>query len=230
MLDVVQLGEAAAVVRGTEVLELLERLLAEVAAVNEEEHPARLGELDEAVGEVDGGVGLAGAGRHLDERSRLVGREGPLEVGDGLHLGLPEVGGDEGRHLAQALVELLVRARPVEQRLGTMERKDVAGARFGVQVVGEVRFGTGALERERERAAPRRQLGRQTHDVLCRLLRHAGKGEALWFRLERTDRLPAHEEGVVGLAGVEGEFPDRHALSGGQVSPSAVLDSPTAGV
>ena len=58
MLDVVKLGELAAVVGRDELLELRRRdqgLVAEVAAVDEEEDAARAGELDEAVNEVDRG-------------------------------------------------------------------------------------------------------------------------------------------------------------------------------
>ena len=43
MLDVVKLGEDAAVVRGAEGLELLEGLAAKVAAVDQEEHAAGAG-------------------------------------------------------------------------------------------------------------------------------------------------------------------------------------------
>jgi hypothetical protein len=44
-----------------------------VAAVDEEEDAARAGELDEAVNEVDGGVGFTAAGGHLDKRAAFVG-------------------------------------------------------------------------------------------------------------------------------------------------------------
>ena len=49
VLDVVKLGELAAVVGRDELLELLQGLAAEVAAVDEEEDAARAGELDQAV-------------------------------------------------------------------------------------------------------------------------------------------------------------------------------------
>src|SRR3954447_3675195 len=66
VLDVVKLGELAAVVARDELLEFFQGLLAEVAAVDEEQNATRAGELDEAVNEVDGGVGLAAAGSHLN--------------------------------------------------------------------------------------------------------------------------------------------------------------------
>ena len=79
VLDVVKLGELAAVVGRAELLVPRRRdqgLIAEVAAPDEEEDAARASELDEAVNEVDGGVGLAAAGGHLDEGAALVGGRG----------------------------------------------------------------------------------------------------------------------------------------------------------
>ena len=62
-----------AVVGGDELLEFFQGLVAEVAAVDEEEDAARAGELDKAVNEVDGGVGLAAARGHLDQCAAFVG-------------------------------------------------------------------------------------------------------------------------------------------------------------
>src|SRR5437588_13052735 len=79
VLDVVKLGELAAVVGRDELLVPRRRdrgLVAEVAAIDEEEDAARAGKLDEAVNEVDSGVGLAAAGGLLDEGAAFVGGEG----------------------------------------------------------------------------------------------------------------------------------------------------------
>ena len=76
MLDDVFLGELVVVHGRDELLELLEGLPAEVAAVHEEQDAARAGVLDEAVSEVDGGEGLARAGGHLDEGAPQAGGEG----------------------------------------------------------------------------------------------------------------------------------------------------------
>src|SRR5207237_6606492 len=65
VLDVVKLGELAAVVGRDELLEFFQGLVAEVAAVDEEEDAARPAELDEAVKEVDGGVRLATDDSHM---------------------------------------------------------------------------------------------------------------------------------------------------------------------
>ena len=72
VLDVVQLGELAAVVGRDVLLELLERLPAQVGAVDQEEDALRLAELDQPVDGGDGGEGLAAAGRHLDQGARPV--------------------------------------------------------------------------------------------------------------------------------------------------------------
>ena len=69
LLDVVQLGELAAVVGGDVLLELLEGLPAQVVAVHQEEHPLRPAELDQPVDDADRHEGLAAAGGHLDQRT-----------------------------------------------------------------------------------------------------------------------------------------------------------------
>ena len=93
VLDVVKLGELAAVVGRDELLEFFQGLVAEIAAVDEEEDAARAGELDEAVNEVDGGVGLAAAGGHLDEGAAFVGGQRFFEIADGFDLRGPKIGG-----------------------------------------------------------------------------------------------------------------------------------------
>src|SRR5205085_885307 len=129
VLDVLKLGELAAVVGRDELLEFLQGLVAEVAAVDQEENAARAGELDEAVNEVDGGVGLATAGGHLDEGAAFVGSERFLEISDGFNLRGPET---TLRHLIrsqkirEAGVELGVGLNPLEERLGAVEGEDVA--------------------------------------------------------------------------------------------------------
>ena len=95
-LDDELFGELEVVVRRDVLLELLERLVAEVAAVDQEEHAARACELDEAVDEVDGGEGLAAAGGHLDQGAGTVLSQRLFEIVDGGDLGGPEAGGTQG--------------------------------------------------------------------------------------------------------------------------------------
>jgi hypothetical protein len=98
------------VVDGRDVLvELLLGLPAEVAAVHQEQDTPRAGELDQPVDEADGGEGLAGACRHLDQRARLVLREAGFQVADCGDLRGPELAvgplGDQRRHRAHAREE-----------------------------------------------------------------------------------------------------------------------------
>src|SRR5207244_2583497 len=121
VLDVVKLGELAAVVGRDELLEFFQGLVAEVAAVDEEEDAACAGELDEAVNEVDGGVGLAAAGGHLDEGAAFVGGDGALEVADGFDLRGPEI---TLRHLIRSQK---VGETGVELRVGLTHSRSVSG-------------------------------------------------------------------------------------------------------
>ena len=66
--DVVELGEPAPVVGGAVVLELRERLVGEVVAVDQEQDPVEPAVLEQPVGLGDRRVGLAGAGGHLHQR------------------------------------------------------------------------------------------------------------------------------------------------------------------
>jgi hypothetical protein len=86
----VQLGELAPVTRHDVLLELAQRLPPEVGAIHEEEHTPRAAVLDEARDAADGGVGLAAAGRHLDERAWPIPRQRLLKAGDSLHLALAQ--------------------------------------------------------------------------------------------------------------------------------------------
>ena len=158
VLDVVELGELAPVVRRREALELLQRLAAEVGAVDEEEDPARVGVLDEAVGDVGRGEGLAGAGRHLDQRARAVRGERLLEVADGRDLRGPEARLSQRRQRAQAVSQrgcggMLRDVRePAGKRLRPVEREHRAARGVGVERVREAGLGPGRLVGERERA------------------------------------------------------------------------------
>ncbi len=85
VLDVVQLGELAAVVRGGVLLELVEGLPRQVGPVHQEQHAPDAAELDQPVDLRDGGEGLAAAGRHLDQRAGPVLGQG-LAPGSGSRL------------------------------------------------------------------------------------------------------------------------------------------------
>lgn len=94
MLADVEGREAARVVRRDVVLELSERLVAKVVAIDQEQHSPGAPILDQPIDKGAGKVGLASAGRHLDQRTRIATGErlvqaGQLaDAGDGLDLAL----------------------------------------------------------------------------------------------------------------------------------------------
>ena len=94
VLDDVFLAELEVVVGRDVLVELLLGLAAEVAAVHQEQHAPRAGELDQAVDEADGGEGLAAAGGHLDQGARACSAARRLlQVADGGDLRGPELAG-----------------------------------------------------------------------------------------------------------------------------------------
>ena len=107
--------------RADELLELVERLLAQVVAVHQEEDALGLGELDEPVAEVDGGERLAAAGRHLDQRTGPVGGERRFEVLDALDLHPPQMAGVQRRHFPQMRPHLLVELGEADQFFGPVD-------------------------------------------------------------------------------------------------------------
>ncbi|MDZ7652834.1 MAG: hypothetical protein U5L03_09920 [Burkholderiaceae bacterium] len=118
---------------------------------------------------------------------------------------------------------------PKGQRLGRVEGKDVAGARLGVEAVGEVGFGAGGFVDEGQRPAPGRQAGGQALGVAGGLDFHAGERGALLLGFDHAGGLAVDVEQVVGgaVAGVELELAQRHAARGLQVGGLVVLDVPS---
>ena len=181
MLDDVLLAEFEVIDRGDVLVELLLGLSSQVAAVHQEQHAPRAAELDQPVDEADGGEGLAAAGRHLDQRTRLVLGEARFQVADGGDLRGPELEvapfGDEGRHRADAVQEAAriggagfalrvargVRGgQPVGQDFRPVESEHPAGTRLGVETVSEMGFDARGFVQEWQRPLPGGQSLRQS--------------------------------------------------------------------
>ena len=92
VLDVVHLGELAAVVRGAYCWNSRSVWSPRLLRSTRNRMRLRAGELDQPVADVAGGEGLAAAGRHLDQRARVVGGERALEVLDRLDLAAAQAG------------------------------------------------------------------------------------------------------------------------------------------
>src|SRR2546425_375955 len=88
---------------------------------------ARSTRFAEAVNDVDGGVGLAAAGGHLDEGAAFVGGEGFFEVADGFDLRGPKIGGGyvvRSQKVCEAGVKVMLGFEPFQQRFRLVKRKD----------------------------------------------------------------------------------------------------------
>ncbi len=95
-LDDELFSELEVVVRRHILLKLFQCLVAEIAAIDQEEHALGPAELDEPVDEVDSREGLTAAGGHLDEGTRTILRQRLFEIVDGDNLCGPEAGCAQG--------------------------------------------------------------------------------------------------------------------------------------
>ena len=227
-------------------LEFLQRLVAEVAAIHQEQHAARAGELDEPVDERDGGECLARSGGHLDQRARAILPQGLLQAADRLALRRPQAFFLQRRHILQAGQQraavqvggagfsgLHVRRRfrtvleQLCQRGGCVEREHAAGAWLRIEAVGESRFRASGLIRERQRVAPARQAGGQPLGVFLSLVFHAAQRDALLLGLDDAGRLAIDIQQVIreAVAG-QRELADRHAARGVDAGLVRVLNVP----
>ena len=192
-LDVVQLGKLAPVVRRDVLLELVERLPAQVRAIHQKQHALRAPEFDQPVDGRDRRERLAAAGRHLDERAWAILRERPFKIGHGLDLRAPQPGCDQRRHVLQASAQRHRLRGPLGQRLWPVKRKHAAAARVRVEHVRKKGLDAGAFVEERQRRMPRSGNGRQAHAVLVCLRLDAGERHAFRLGLDRANDAAIHK-------------------------------------
>ena len=203
-LDIVGLGELAVGVGQVVLVELALGLFAKVVAVHNEQHAARIGVLDKAVGEGAGGVGLAGAGGHLDQRAGLILRERLLQAGDGFDLAIAHAGGDERRQLAQPGAQRVGFTQPFGEGFRLMEGEDIARARLRIARVAEEGFhACGFIEKPQLGLGL--EEGRQLARIECGLLGDAGEQHAFFLGFDDTDRSAVQHQQVVAAT-----FHERH--------------------
>jgi hypothetical protein len=248
-LDDVFLAELEVVVGRDVLLEFLEGLVGEVAAIDQEQDAPRAGEFDQSVDEGNRGEGLARASGHLDQGARAVFRQGFFEVVDRRDLGGPEAFFLERRHGLQlgeegggcfvcgGRISLSPgpspacgggeKGEPVGQQLGLVEGEHWARAWNRVEAVGEAGFDAGGLVGERQRVAPARQTGGQALGVFVGLGFDAGEGDAFLLGLDHPGRLAVHIQQVIGEA-VTGQrkFTDGDATRGMDVGRGRIADVP----
>jgi hypothetical protein len=151
-LHVVELGELAAVVRRRVGHELLMRLLAEVARVDQEQDALGAAELEQAVHRGDGGEGLAGAGGHVHQRARLVLRQRLFQPGDGADLAIAQIAlGQRGHLLGQAATQGVGLRQPFGASVSGLKKWKIRASAAPGRVVGEADDLAGGFEQEAQR-------------------------------------------------------------------------------
>ena len=237
--DVVQLGELPTIVGRRVGLKLLLGLLAQVAAVHQEQGPPRAAKLHQPIQRRDRGVRLAAARRHLDQRPRATGLDRGLEVLDRIDLRRPHTLGVQRRrelHPAQerggrgcARPLLFQGDRPGEprlERLGLVKPEHPTAARRRVEQVGEPRLHPRGLVQEGQRADRDRDLRGEAVGVVLGLRLDPREGCALFLGLDDPRRLLVHVQQVVREPCVRLELPDRHAQPRGHVHLVPALHHP----
>ena len=139
------LGERVVGVRAHVLLEFIHGLLAQDVTVHQEEDALGFGELDQAVAERAGGVGLPGAGGHLDEGAGTVLLEGFLQVADGGDLSRPQPLSHEVGETLDVRSQLAIGFCQAEQFLRPVEGKDLPTTGVRVKTVGELGLLAGGL-------------------------------------------------------------------------------------
>jgi hypothetical protein len=167
------------------------------------------------------GVGNAWSGACAKAGAGVVGRVGC--GGAGMH-----GGGRLPARLSAAAGQVL---QPVGQGLGPVKGEDGAGAGLRVEAVGEVGFDASGFVAEGQGPHPGGQRGRQALRVAGRLHLDAGERGARLLGLDHAGGSGVDVKQVVGkaVAGVQGEFANRHATGGVDVGVGHVADVPAGG-
>ena len=140
LLDVVKLGEGASRPRRPIGEIFVARLTDEIGAVGEKEDAAELSVRKQPVRERRRRKSFSGAGRHLDERARMVLRQRALDAVHGFNLTGAQPLRIERRHRLEATAQGLGFSQPARERLRAMEGEDPAGNRRGIGVVAKQDF------------------------------------------------------------------------------------------
>ncbi|MBK9189404.1 MAG: hypothetical protein IPM33_10665 [Phycisphaerales bacterium] len=153
-----------------------------------------MGVLDQAVGHIGGGESLPRARGHLDEGLRPGEPERLLKIDDGGVLLGPQTIGRE-RYLTEVTSERLVLLDHLEERVGPVEREDVAAAGVGFHPVRELGHLARGFVLKRKRAPPRGQRLRQALAVTRGLTLDAFERVPDGLGLDDAERLPSTYKG-----------------------------------
>jgi len=193
--------------------------------------------LEQAVDAGDGGVGLAGAGGHLDQRARPGFAEGLFEVGNRRFLAVAQVEffrglvlGVERRQAGEAGAQAGAFVQPVAQGFRAVEAENLPRARLGVAGVGKAGDDAGGFVEEGQRlpVVDPFELGGGVAFGLGFV-----HGEVLTFGFtlgfDDADRLFVDEQDVVGRAGIGLPFAHGDPESGAEIDLALGLHHPAGG-
>lgn len=210
-VDVVVLGEFAAIVGDDELFKFILGIGGEVATVDQEQDAFDLGELGQAIDLRDGGVGFAGAGGHLQQGAGFGGLEGLFDAVNGVDLAGPQVFGIQCRELLHSGAQGLPLLQPGLEGFRFVEMEDVAGTGMWIALVPEPDLVVGGLEQERQGLA----IGHPALDVFAlgggitgRLFGNTAQLSALALGLDNAAGTAIDEQHVIRRAGVGVHFTD----------------------
>src|SRR5712691_9527950 len=178
MLNVVEFGELAAVIRCNKLLKFFERLVAEIATVDQKHNTPCAGEFNQPINKIGSGVCFAATSRHLHKRAAFVFGKRFLKVPNRVDLCRPKI---SRRHLiafwkiVEALTELRGLLCPVNEYFWPMKGKNISARRASIEPIGESCFCCGGLVGKWQRIAPFRVNIEQTRRVFSRLLFNTDK-------------------------------------------------------
>jgi hypothetical protein len=134
-LDIVELGKRPAGAGWAEILELVPCLADQIGTISEKQNAPELRMLQEPMAEHAGGVGLAGAGRHLDHRPRLVIGAARASRFDGVDLAFAQALVRERRHRGCRLAQIVIGSEPSPQGLRAVKEENAARPRRRVGMI-----------------------------------------------------------------------------------------------
>lgn len=235
-VDVVVLGELAAIVGDDELFELVLGVGGQVAAIDQEERAFDFGEFGQAVDLGDGGVGFAGSGRHLEESAGFRFDQAAFDALDRVDLTATQVVRVQVGQLLQAVTQGFGFHQPDFKRFWAVEVKDSAGTRVRVALVAELDFVVGRFIDERQRLAWGRpglhELGMGC--VAVGLFGDQAERCAFAFGFDDAACFALDEEHIVGGSGPGVHFAHGDAvcvgLAGAEIEAGSVLKGPAGGL
>ena len=227
VLNLIFLGELVAGAGARELLKLVERLATKIVAVNKKQDSFCTRMLDEPVAGVDGGVGLARTGGHLNQGTGAIFSQAFLQVRDAPDLNPPQVAGVERGHLPQQCPQLLILGGEPDQFLGAVEGEDFPTSSVWFEGVGEAGHFTCGLVGERQGEPVVRKILRQATFVFAGLGLDTRQRIALRLGFHDADSLAVGIEHVVGVAGFERELTDGDPDPFAKIDGVGILNDPT---